>query len=193
MSMHMAEYDILLIGDGANVLKTIGWVLDYRGCAVKMTASPEAALEALVKKNYDLVIAKLTTADRESFEILQRASRLNPEVKVMVVAGNNDVIYLLDAYEFEVDDYILMPVSPAELWWRVIHCLEDREVIDLQPVPDSASSHLLSADGTIYDHGESEESLARRPGGGADRGQPGPLPRMGPKICSSEAAGMAAS
>jgi len=36
-----------------------------------VTASPEAPLEALVKKNYDLVIAKLTTADRESFDILQ--------------------------------------------------------------------------------------------------------------------------
>jgi DNA-binding response OmpR family regulator len=144
----MAKYNILLIGEGANILKTIGWVLDYKGCAIKVTASPEAALEALVKKNYDLVIAKLTTADSESFDILQRASRLNPEVKIMVVAGNNDVIFPLEDYEFEVDDYILMPVSPAELWCRVIHCLEDREVIDLQPVRGSASSFLRPAAGT---------------------------------------------
>ena len=61
----MARHDILLIGDGTKLLKTIGWVLDYKGFAVKVTASPEAALEALVKKNYDLVIGKLTTDDRE--------------------------------------------------------------------------------------------------------------------------------
>ena len=36
----MAKYDILLIGDGTNLLKTIGWVLDYKGFAVKVTASP---------------------------------------------------------------------------------------------------------------------------------------------------------
>ena len=83
----MAKYDILLIGDDTDLLKTIGWVLDYKGFAVKVTASPEAALEALVKKNYDLVIAKLTTDDRESLDILQRARRLNPEVKLMVVSG----------------------------------------------------------------------------------------------------------
>ncbi len=59
----MAKYDILLIGDGTNLLKTIGWVLDYKGFAVKVTASPEAALEAMVKKNYDLVIARLSTDD----------------------------------------------------------------------------------------------------------------------------------
>ena len=141
----MAKYDILLIGDGTNLLKTIGWVLEYKGFAVKVTASPEAALEALVKKNYDLVIAKLIAGERESLDILQRARRLNPEVKVMVVSGNNDAIFPLEAYELEVDDYLLMPVSPTELWRRVIHCLEDREVMDLQPVRGAAASSRTNA------------------------------------------------
>jgi signal transduction histidine kinase len=46
----------------------------------------------------------------------------------------------------EVDDYLLMPVSPPELWRRVSHCLEDREVMDLQSVrslpANSATSDL---------------------------------------------------
>jgi DNA-binding response OmpR family regulator len=130
----MAKYDILLIGDGTNLLKTIGWVLDYKGFAVKVAASPEAALEALVKKNYDLVIARLTTSDRDSLDILKRAKQFNPEVKTMIVSGNSDAIFPLEAYQVEVDDYLLMPVSPAELWRRVNRCLEDREVMDLQPV-----------------------------------------------------------
>ena len=119
--------------------------MDYKGFAVKVTATPEAALEALVKKNYDLVIAKLTTADRESLDILKRAKRLNPEVKIMVVSGNDDAIFPLEVYQIEVDDYLLMPVSPPELWRRVSHCLEDREVVDLQPVRGSAASSGTSA------------------------------------------------
>jgi signal transduction histidine kinase len=136
----MAKHDILLIGDGTNLLKTIGWVLDYKGFAVKVAASPEAALEALVKKNYDLVIAQLTTADRENMDILKRAKRLNPEIKIMIVSGNNDAIFPLEAYQVEVDDYLLMPLSPPELWRRVSHCLEDREVMDLQPMQGPAAS-----------------------------------------------------
>ena len=83
----MAKYDILLIGDDTNLLKTLGWVLDYKGFAVKVTATPEAALEAMVKKNYNLVIAQLAMGDRESLDILQLAKRLNPEVKIMAVSG----------------------------------------------------------------------------------------------------------
>ncbi len=129
----MAKYDILLIGDGTNLLKTIGWVLDYKGFAVKATANPEAALEAMVKKNYDLVIARLSMDDRESLDMLKRARRFNPEVKIMAVSGDNAAIFPLEAYELDIDDYLLMPVSPPELWRRVKRCLEDREVMDLQP------------------------------------------------------------
>jgi signal transduction histidine kinase len=136
----MAKYDILLIGDGTKLLKTLGWVLDYKGFAVKVTASPEAALEALVKKNYDLVIARVTTADMDSLDILKRAKRLHPEVKLMVISGNNAAIFPLEAYQIEVDDYLLMPVNPTELWRRVSHCLEDREGMDLQPVQGSAAN-----------------------------------------------------
>jgi signal transduction histidine kinase len=35
-----------------------------------------------------------------------------------------------------------MPVSPTELWRRVNHCLEGREVVDLQPVRLEAESSL---------------------------------------------------
>jgi two-component system, sensor histidine kinase and response regulator len=129
----MAKYDILLIGDGTNLLKTIGWVLDYKGFAVKVTASPEGALDAMVKKNFDLVIARLSLDDRESLDMLKAARRLNPEVKIMAVSGENAAIFPLEAYELDIDDYLLMPVSPPELWRRVSRCLDDREVLDLQP------------------------------------------------------------
>ena len=135
----MTKPDILLIGGDTDLLKTIGWVLDYKGFGVKVTASPEAAMAALVEKNYDLVIAKLTTVDMESLEILKRAKRLNPGVKIMVVSGTDDAVFPLEVYQVEVDDYLLMPVNPTEFWRRVSHCLEVR-VVDLQPVYGSGAS-----------------------------------------------------
>ena len=51
-------------------------------------------------------------------------------------------IFPLEAYQIEVDDYLLMPVSPLELWRRVNRCLEDRGVMDLQPVRSSAASSV---------------------------------------------------
>ncbi len=136
----MAKYDILLVGDGSNLLQTISWVLEYKGFSVKTAATPEAALEALVRKNYDLVISRITSAYIDGLDILRRAKRLNPEVKIMVVSGNNDSVLPLPAFELEADDYILMPIRPTELWRRVSQCLEGREILDLKPMQVVAES-----------------------------------------------------
>ena len=129
----MAKYEILLLGDGSHLFRTMAWVLEYKGFAVRTAIGPETALEALVKKNYDLVIAKLSMAEADGVDLLKRARRLNPEVKIMVVSGNHEVTFPREAYEIEVDDYILMPISPTELWRRVNQCLESLEIVDLVP------------------------------------------------------------
>jgi signal transduction histidine kinase len=135
----MAKYEILLLGDGSHLFRTIAWVLEYKGYSVRAAASPEAALEALVKKNYDLVIAKLSMTELDGVEVLKRAKRMNPEVKIMVVSNNHEVTFPPEAYQIEVDDYILMPVNPTELWRRVSHCLESLEIVDLIPVKHRAA------------------------------------------------------
>jgi signal transduction histidine kinase len=140
----MAKYEILLLGDGSHLFRTIAWVLEYKGYAVKAAASPEAALEALVKKNYDLVIAKLSMTAMDGVEVLKRAKRMNPLVKIMVISGNHEVALPREAYQIEVDDYILMPVSPTELWRRVSQCLESLEIVDLVPF-EAESGNVMSA------------------------------------------------
>jgi signal transduction histidine kinase len=129
----MAKFEILLLGDGSHLFRTIAWVLEYKGYAVKAAATPEAALEALVRKNYDLVITRLGARELDGIDVLKRARKLNPGVKVMVVSATPDMILPMEAYQLEIDDYLLMPISPAELWRRVNACLEGLEVVDLRP------------------------------------------------------------
>jgi signal transduction histidine kinase len=147
----MAKYEILLLGDGSHLFRTIAWVLEYKGYPVKTAASPEAALEALVKKNYDLVISQLTMAELDGVDVLKRAKRLNPEVKIMVVSGNHEVTFPPEAYQIEVDDYLLMPISPTELWRRVSKCLESLEIVDLVPFRPQPAPTAVEVNGRMLD------------------------------------------
>ncbi len=147
----MASHEILLMGDGSHLFRTIAWVLEYKGYKVRVAASPEAALEALVKKNYDLVIGKLNTEELDGIEVLKRAKRLNPKVKVMVVSSNHEVTFPREAYQIEVDDYLLMPVSPTELWRRVSRCFESLDIIDLVPAANLAAPTATAVNGPALD------------------------------------------
>ncbi len=128
----MTKNEILLLGDGSHPFRTMGWVLEYRGFSIKAIRGPEAALEALVKKNYDLIIAKLSQEERDNLAVLRQAKKINPATKIMLVTDRLDLAFPLEAYNLDIDDYIIMPISASEFWRRVQDCLEGA-VVDLTP------------------------------------------------------------
>ena len=128
----MAKNEILLIGDGSHPFRTMCWALEYRGLSIKGVRGPEAALEALVKKNYDLIIAKISRKEKNNLAVLRQAKKINPSTKVMLITDSLDLAFPLEAYNFDINDYIIMPISANEFWRRVANCLEG-SVVDLAP------------------------------------------------------------
>ncbi|MHB8068794.1 MAG: sensor histidine kinase [Desulfobaccales bacterium] len=131
----MATFEILMLDDGSSLFRTLAWVLDYKGYGVATPSTPEAALESLVTKNYDLLIAKLTMDPENSMDVIKRAKKLNPETRIIVVGADGQISFPLEAYRLKIDDYILQPCTPAALWRRVTNCLDNVEV--KHPEPDS--------------------------------------------------------
>ncbi len=135
----MDKSEILLLGDGSHPFRTMGWVLEYKGFSIRAVRGPEAALEALAKKNYDLIIAKLSMNEKDSLTALRLVRKINPLTKIMLVTDRLDLAFPLEAYEINVDDYIIMPISAGEFWRRVENCLEG-PVIDLTLVNSISQS-----------------------------------------------------
>jgi len=137
----MAKSEILLLGDGSQPFRTMGWVLEHKGFSIKALRDPEAALEALVKKNYDLIIAKFSREDKDNLTVLRQAKQINPLTKVILITNCLDLAFPLEAYSFDIEDYIIMPVTAGEFCRRVENCLEGL-VVDL--TPENSFSHAVS-------------------------------------------------
>ncbi len=136
----MAKSEILLLGDGSQPFRTMGWVLEYKGFSIKALRGPEAALEALVKKNYDLIIARLSREENDNLTVLRQAKKINPLTKIILITDSLDLAFPLEAYNIDIDDYIIMPISAGEFWRRVENCLEGLVVVDLNPEISSSQS-----------------------------------------------------
>ena len=120
----MAKSRILVVGYEQKTSRTICWVLEYKGYKARSAFGPEAAIEALIEKNYDLVIAEFGNGSGDNLRVLRRAKQLNPRTRIILMNDNQSPLFPLEAYCLEVDDYLLMPISPIELWRRVSRCLE---------------------------------------------------------------------
>lgn len=140
----MQVHKILVFGDGRHLFKTICWVLEYKGHFIRFVARPEFALALMIEQDFDLVIAKLHMEDLQSLDVLKRAKKLNPEVKIMVVSSDGNAAFPLEAFQIEVDDYLLLPITPRDLVRRVGQCLKKLAEIRAAKAPAGGKGLLLN-------------------------------------------------
>ena len=133
----MKKYDILLGYDDPRMLKAIGWALEEKGYHVTKVTSAKAVLDALAKKDFDLVLIDLDLHKTDDIDVLQKAKQVNPETMVIILCCKDDVTYSHDALRVDADDYIFRPCSKAKLWKRVANCLERMELKRNNDLPES--------------------------------------------------------
>lgn len=104
---------VLLVDDDESLLVTTAALLedDYE---VMMARSAEEALSCLATRYVDVLCADLQMPGIDGLELLQRATRLYPDVACLLVTGHH--AYLNDARVHGVNcGVILKPYEPAEL------------------------------------------------------------------------------
>jgi signal transduction histidine kinase len=114
--------DILIVNDGSTFLKTIGLILADKGHRTCVTDSPLEALAELARKYFRLVIVKLPGKTAGSPALLNAVKDLNPEVRLIILG--EDARLPVEAFKLAVDDYILLPCRPVEVWRRITSCLK---------------------------------------------------------------------
>ena len=117
----MRPEDILIVNDGSPLLKTIGLLLAEKGHRTCVTDSPLEALAELARKYFRLVIVKLQEKNADSPALLNAVKDLNPAT--LIILGD-DACLPLEAFQLAVDDYILLPCRPVEVWRRITSCLK---------------------------------------------------------------------
>jgi DNA-binding response OmpR family regulator len=135
------KYNILLADDDSHMLGVIDEILVDENYQVIRATSGEAAIELLNTKDFDLVITDLNMGKANGIAVLKRAKELNHETMVIIMTGNTDVTFAIEALRLNADDYLLKPfnmdyfldrVSIALRNWKVHEVLRgQRCVIEL--------------------------------------------------------------
>ncbi len=116
------EYSILLVDDNLHILELYEEILSGEGYKLTRAKNGEMAIEALEKQPFDMIITDLNMGKVDGLEVLKRAKELHPETMVIVMTGNTDIEYAIDALRLHADDYILKPFRIPHLLKRVSHC-----------------------------------------------------------------------
>ena len=118
----MRPEDILIVNDGSPFLKTIGLILADKGHRTCVTNDPLEARTELARKYFRLVIIKLQGKAVDAPALLKAVKDLNPKARLIILG--EDARLPVETFKIAVDDYILLPCRPVEVWRRITSCLK---------------------------------------------------------------------
>jgi DNA-binding NtrC family response regulator len=123
----MAER-ILVVEDESTLCHNIERLLGRAGHTVTAVETGEAALAEIEAHTFDLVITDLRLPDADGLTVLDRVRRVAPETVVLIMTAYASVDSAVEALRRGAQDYMLKPLSLADLSAKVQHFSEYRRL-----------------------------------------------------------------
>ena len=106
---------ILIVDDEQFVRDLLEKVLRRRGHGVTVAGDANAALDALEREDYDLLLTDVVMPGMDGFDLLRRVKGLYPQIKVIVLTGYARRQSISDFLLYGADDYHSKPFQVHEL------------------------------------------------------------------------------
>ena len=127
---------ILVVDDDVRHAESTSDSLEVVGYRTDRVNSGRDALEAIRKKEYELVLADLILGDMDGIELLRQARKVRPNLPLIVFTGHGSVETAVEAMLEGAVDYIQKPLNVEGLRIKVQKALEAQDLrrqnLDLQ-------------------------------------------------------------
>jgi DNA-binding response OmpR family regulator len=106
---------ILVVDDESTARKSWSDILKLEGYQVATAASGEAAVSALQKETYDIMLLDLRMPGMDGLEVLKTAGKLSPDTQIIVLTAHGSLESAIEALRQGAHDYLLKPASPDQV------------------------------------------------------------------------------
>ena len=106
---------VLLVDDEQAILRAYARLLSAQGYDVETAPSASAALDALSKCTFDVILSDLTMPEMTGIELLRRVRQIDAELPFILVTAAATTQTALDAMEHGALRYLLKPIDSDAL------------------------------------------------------------------------------
>ena len=110
---------ILVVDDEAKLVGFVCRALSAQGFSADGTTDGARALELIREADYDLLVLDLLMEGTDGVTVLERASKLRPDLPILVLSALSDVETKVRCFELGAADYMTKPFALAELRARI--------------------------------------------------------------------------
>jgi DNA-binding response OmpR family regulator len=111
--------EVMIVAEDVDFSRAMGAILQEQGYQIYVAPDVQTAVEELDNYNIDLLIVQLSRDSLAGLAAVRQARQGENSAKVMIISGPTGKEFPAEAFEADVDDYLLFPFSTAQLGRRV--------------------------------------------------------------------------
>lgn len=120
---------IVVVDDDRIILDSLCEFLRMEGYEVEGASSADAALRALSRKPYNLVITDVNMPGSDGFELLRIIKQRYPEIVVVIITGYGTIESAVEAIKMGAYDYLTKPIIDDEIRLTIERALRQQALI----------------------------------------------------------------
>lgn len=124
----MKPKKILWVDDEIDLLRSHIIFLEGKGYEMKGVSSGDEAVRLLSEQTFDLVLLDETMPGKTGLETLQEIKEISANVPVIMITKNEAEGLMNQAIGMKIDDYLLKPINPLQIFSAVKRVLEAHSI-----------------------------------------------------------------
>lgn len=121
---------VLLVDGSTTDRRLLAHHLKATGVAITATATPGAALDAVRKNDFGIILCDINLKEQESSRMIKQMRSFSVTCPIIVITADNDLKHLLDARAAGANEIIGKPYSPEALITVIAEWLEQTTIED---------------------------------------------------------------
>jgi len=106
---------LLYVEDNPELRDKVGLLLHNFFTKITIAVDGEDGLEKYKNDTFDIVITDIRMPKLNGVDMSREIKKLNPNQHIIILSGYNDMEYILDSIELDIEGYILKPFSTNEI------------------------------------------------------------------------------
>ncbi|MBN1350678.1 sigma-54-dependent Fis family transcriptional regulator [candidate division KSB1 bacterium] len=119
---------ILIVDDSPNIRLSLKSLLADTGNSVFVCESGEVALDILAEDYFDLLFLDIKLPGMDGLQVLERACRNHPNLKVIMISGHADLEMAVKATRLGAYNFLEKPLNPEKVLLEVKNLQQQKQV-----------------------------------------------------------------
>lgn len=112
-------FKILVVEDDKELNKTVCSFLNNNGYETVGCLNADDAYDAVYENLFDLIISDVMMPGTDGFEFAKNIRDTNADIPILFMTARDDIASKQRGFQIGVDDYMVKPIDPEELFLRI--------------------------------------------------------------------------